>query len=214
MSNYSRMTFAITITFFLMVAVVFGIGAANRHEIPSLFQNVVSIENHCTGFIMPNNLVFTAKHCVVENEAVNGPVSVYFFDGLMGSFRIVATGAEMDSRDWAILAGDTRGIEPFQFKRTPLKDGTACGHVGHGGGSPRQLGILCNVIKAKDQDGYIYLSDSSIGGDSGSPVFDLDTFEVFGIIVRSAYPMPKGYAVDINLPIAVARKLENGAYKR
>jgi hypothetical protein len=185
------------------------VGAASRFEQPALTTNVVQISRHCSGFILPKNIVITARHCVSENIVTGSPVKVVFYDGLEADFNLIGYGEAEDSRDFAILRGDTRGFTPWQISETIPEKGSICAHVGHGGGSPRQLLGVCRVIGLDHTSGYIELAGAVIGGDSGSAVFDYETQKVFGIIVRSSYPVPTVLVVPIYPVINEIRKLLN-----
>jgi hypothetical protein len=189
----------IAVFFSIAIAQLIGLTLTAREEFPVMFPNVVSIDKHCTGFIVPGNYVVTARHCVREELASDGLLrpTVYFFDGMSTNFDIVAVGSGEDNHDWAVLRGDTRGILPFEISPQLPKQGDRCAHVGYGGGSPRQLALPCIVTHSNEDQGYIGVSSNAIGGDSGSPIFNLQTGVVFGIVVRSAFPIPHSQAVPI-----------------
>jgi S1-C subfamily serine protease len=184
--------------FFLgLLALLAPMNSGVRVEIPSLEPTVVQIDAGCSGFIGFQGVVITASHCVEGADEHY----VTFYDGVRENFKVIARG-EADHRDFALLTGNTRGLDPVRYAASPPVDNTPCVVIGHGGGNPRQLGSYC-VVQGPDSEfrGYIELSATIIPGDSGSAVRLLNG-EVFAIAVRSAMPYPVGLAV----PIAIARK--------
>ena len=181
-------------------------GMPPRFEVPVEDHRVVQLNGNCSGFVAAPGYVFTAAHCIEDASAIQ---EVRFWDGMYAKFEVADVGTP-DHRDWAILRGDTRGIEPPEFYLGYPEDGTKCISIGHGGGQARQAGALCEVrppLADPEWRRYVAMSASVIGGDSGSLVMDRDG-RVFGIVVRSSYPVPVSLAVKISLPLAALAKLQ------
>lgn len=179
--------------------------ASPRYEVPTQVPQVVQVENFCTGFVAAPGVIFTAAHCVADAvQEGQTQLEVRYPDGFRTHATILGYGDE-DSRDWAVLAADTRGLQPLKIAQRPPVAGTVCAVVGHGGGSPVQRATPCQVI-GPDM-GYLALSATVIGGDSGGPVLDAETGEVFGITVRSRYPVPVALAVDVQRAARAAQEL-------
>ena len=165
--------------------------AVNREEVAVSVPQVVQINESCSGFIADYGFVVTARHCIDGMPLA----SIKFYDGLRIPFVVAKIGKDMDTFDYAVLTGDTRGITPLKITAKIPAEGELCAHIGHGGASPQQLMIRCQVgANTGYMRGYIKLNSTAIGGDSGSMVIN-DNEEVFGILVRSRFPVPITLAV-------------------
>lgn len=180
---------------FLAVGLAFPQVTAERQrfERPAEVPQVVAVSSYCSGFVVAKGIVATAAHCARRVQEDGNQVELRFSDGRRSRFRLLSFG-DVDHRDVALLAGDTGEIEPVTLAAKAPVAGTVCLVVGHGGGSPTQNAHLCEVRGF--ERGYLQLSATIVGGDSGSPVYDFQTGEVFGIAVRSRFPVPSGLAVD------------------
>lgn len=152
------------------------------------------VNGGCSGFIGFPNVVITAAHCI---DGVEDVQQVRFYDGLKGDFKVIKIG-EPDHTDFALLLGDTRGIDPLPLAKKPPAYGERCYSIGHGGGNPKQMLLPCETRPPLPipWHRYVGLHSNIIGGDSGSFVANEED-EVFGIIVRSSFPVPVALAVKI-----------------
>lgn len=169
-----------------------------RQVVPVINAQVVRLisdRSICSGFIIADSYIATAKHCIGPNS--NGHFEAIFSDGISESFQAVASGGPTQDDDYAILKGDTRRITPVRVAKYSPSNWSHCTFIGFGGGSQMALKSLCEVLGLPEATGLIPLLATAIRGDSGSEVFD-DNNEVFGILVRSAFPETSiAKAVDI-----------------
>lgn len=166
---------------------------AERFSKPAEVPQVVAVGRFCSGFVVAKGVVATAAHCADRVREEGNQVELRFADGRRTSARVLVYG-DVDHRDVALLAADTGDVEPVLLAARAPVAGTVCLVVGHGGGSPTQNAHLCEVRGA--ERGYLQLSATVIGGDSGAPVYNFETGEVFAVAVRSRFPVPSALAVD------------------
>ena len=184
--------------------------AAHREETAVSLPQVVQINSGCSGFIADFGFIVTARHCVDDAYGHTELQDIKFYDGLHAMFTTAVVGKDLDYRDYAVLIGDTRGIKPLEFANRLPEEGDLCAHVGHGGASAQQLLIYCQVGAINGwYDGYIKLYSNAIPGDSGSAVMN-EAGEVFGILVRSRYPVPVALAVKASYAKMAIVKLKHG----
>jgi hypothetical protein len=176
----------------LLTTLAVAMVSAHREEVAVSMPHVVQVNGVCSGFIADYGFVVTARHCV---DTETPEQKVRFYDGVESTFRVATVGKDIETHDFAILAGDTRGLKPTTITDQPPPNGDVCYHVGYGGGVPYQVLIFCQVTQtALNHRGYLELSTAAIGGDSGSMVASKD-HKVFGILVRSRFPIPTALAV-------------------
>lgn len=173
-----------------------------RPEEQVYLWNVVVVGERCTGFVAYPSVVVTAAHCIIEESPTQ---TVRFVDGASYNFKLYEMG-KPDHTDYAVLIGDTRGIEPWKLAEGTPAFGEPCGFAGYGAIRPSQYLNFCSVNPVlSDWTGYINIAAFVIGGDSGSPVFDMNG-KVFGIMVRGSRGFPQGLAVPIELVKAAYRR--------
>lgn len=153
----------------------------------------------CTAFLVGENLVATAGHClnqsnigtrrfvfgyhmISENEAaVNVPsADVYAGTELLG------WELDNDGADWAVVRLDRKveGRTSLVIQRSnKVADGTRLYVIGHPAGLPKKLAGEAEV-RSNDNEEFFVANLDTYGGNSGSPVFNANTHEVEGILVR------------------------------
>ena len=157
----------------------------------------------CTGFMVAEDLIATAGHCIDEmwmNEyrVVFGwemidattPVTTVPANRV---YRVVEEvhSANNFARDHAILRVDRRitapGATPLPVRRTGrIADGALIGVIGHPMGLPKKVAFGANTrVHANNRPYVFYTNIDASGGNSGSPVFDQLTGLVEGIYVFS-----------------------------
>lgn len=162
----------------------------------------------CTGFLVGENLLVTAGHCVlpagakVEDDITRGCVSnSWIFDykmdksgeidlehidknNIVGCKRVIK-GKYTRDEDYALIELDRKVTD-----RKPLTIRTS-GKVsveetlfviGHPSGLPQKFADGAKVFET--QEHYFGTNLDTFGGNSGSPVFNAKTLEVEGILVR------------------------------
>lgn len=173
--------------------------AGGRSPAPFQDMAVVNIGGWCSGFVAQKDIVVTARHCI------DGPfglqfqtLPVLFADQRHADFTVLASGTgEAWDEDWAILKGDTKDVIPHELAKEQPEPFTGCYSLGYGGGSPLQMQSNA-VLDDGTEEGLLRLYQEIIGGDSGSALFNADTGEVIGIVVRSSRFAPLALSVPIS----------------
>ncbi|MFT6630219.1 MAG: V8-like Glu-specific endopeptidase [Bacteriovoracaceae bacterium] len=162
----------------------------------------------CTGFLVGENLLVTAGHCMVrmgqtvENDTSSACDSnSWMFDYKMDSkgsidlknvkadniynCKKVIYGKYEKDNDFALIELDRKvvGREPLKLnsKGTP-NEGTEIFVMGHPTGLPLKYADGAKIFDINEN--YFTTNLDTFGGNSGSPVVNLETMEVEGILVR------------------------------
>lgn len=157
----------------------------------------------CSGFLVAPDVVVTAGHCI--RSARDCSETKFVFD-----FAVSALGAEVPSlfsadqvyscseiikqelersnmQDYAVVRLDRPAIgrAPLSVRREGQPElGQRLAVIGHPAGLPTKIADGGTVLK---DEGTFFIADlDTYGGNSGSAVFNRDTFEVEGILVRGA----------------------------
>lgn len=168
----------------------------------------------CTGFLVAPNILVTAGHCLVEKAEIaqnkvtsacernawvfgftqtNGAVSVKFNKDQVYNCKKVIYGTygnrisdNDQGADFAIveLDRDVVGRRPMQIRQTgAVREGEKLFLVGHPSGLPLKYATGGEVLDARAVHYFISNVDS-FAGNSGSPVLNIETNVVEGILVR------------------------------
>ncbi|WP_413287432.1 trypsin-like serine peptidase [Bdellovibrio sp. HCB337] len=150
----------------------------------------------CSAFLVGDDLMATAGHCI---DAARCAQSSFVFSYRMSSqdqapsevessevytCKSVIERAQTGSEDYALVRLDrpVRGHRPLTLARSSVKPGDNLIVVGHPSGIPTKVTDNGIVRSVKSQ--YFTASLDTYGGNSGSAVFNQDTLEVVGILVR------------------------------
>lgn len=163
----------------------------------------------CSGSLVGEDLVMTAGHCVKTEEDCKNikmvfgyrvasagaapttsiPASdVYTCAGIvtrfLGGNGINPTGQSAGS-DYALVKLDRKvtGRKPLAINRGAVAKGAKVYVIGHPVGLPLKVTGNASVRDAS-QAGYFVTDLDTFGGNSGSPVFNLKTNKIEGILVR------------------------------
>ncbi len=151
----------------------------------------------CSGFLAATDIVITAGHCVKTKAACQN--YVWAFDYIAGTTRfapeqvyrckkiIKRVEDAVSGLDYAILQLD----RPV-FDRTPLKMrtsgeiqiGQAVAIIGHSGGLPVKVADDALVLRNRPDWPFFISNLDAFEGSSGSPVFNLDSGLVEGILTK------------------------------
>lgn len=162
----------------------------------------------CTGFLVGENLLVTAGHCMVRmgQTVENDTTSACDSNSWMFDYKMDKKGAidlkNVESKniynckkviyakyekenDYALIELDrnVEGREPLTLNtKGPSNEGTEIFVIGHPTGLPLKFADGAKVFEIKDD--FFTTNLDTFGGNSGSPVFNMDTLEVEGILVR------------------------------
>ena len=152
----------------------------------------------CSGFLVDRDIVATAGHCVPADgcdgtafvfdykmldsgtpKMVLEPENVYFCEAVVG--HRMSGGV-----DYALVRLDrpVAGRQPVEIRRTGrVPDRAPLVMVGHPSGLPQKIAGGARVRDNSASSHFVANTDS-YGGNSGSPIFNANTQEVEGILVR------------------------------
>ena len=155
----------------------------------------------CSGFLVAPAIIATAGHCVDEGNVstVRFVFGFQMSDASTATLRIpdsdIYAGAEVigrkltdDGTDWCLVRLD-REVNDRQIlalrSQGKVADNAGVYVLGHPSGLPLKFAEGANV-RTNTQDAFFTANLDTYGGNSGSPVFNRDTHEVEGILVRGA----------------------------
>ena len=148
----------------------------------------------CTGFLVGKDILVTAGHCMDSQADCEQNSWIFgFVDGVseiknedvFNCKEIISQ--EKADNDFAVIRLDREvvGREPLKFR----KEGNIAATdklvvIGHPSGLPLKIDDNGSVRDPSDSKVYFVAELDTYGGNSGSPVFNLATSEVEGILVR------------------------------
>ena len=155
----------------------------------------------CSGFLVANNMIATAAHCVENPEDLKSIKFVFAFrmknenegpsvidnSDIYEGESIVKRVFDNNGPDWAIIklkrnvVGDHK---PVILRRSgKISDNESVYVIGHPVGLPTKFADGANVRNNNNTSFFVCNLDT-YGGNSGSPVFNSSTHELEGILVR------------------------------
>ena len=153
---------------------------------------------NCTGFLVAPNLLATAGHCVNDRDSCldNKWVFDYVLDkkndtkvdqlpdsSVYSCKRVIKYGFDR-IEDWSVIELDraVEGRKPLVLSQSTLKAKDDLFVIGAPSGVPLKFA----TGKVRDTGNYYYFRTNldTFGGNSGSPVFNMKTGHVEGILVR------------------------------
>lgn len=164
----------------------------------------------CSGFLVGKDIIVTAGHCIETQDDCDN--AKWFFDfstNLDGSVKTRLHESKAYSCEKIIGQKLTSGDDVIDYAvikldrevndRKPLKvrtdgkidDNQKVAIIGYPSGLPVKIADDANVMENTIQSSFKTNLDS-FAGNSGSPVFNTDTWEVEGILVRGS----RDYKVD------------------
>lgn len=157
----------------------------------------------CTGFLVGEDLLATAGHCVlspgqdVKNETsrlcdnfswvfdytAKTDLNAVNTQNIYGCDKILR-GKYTEEVDYALIKLKRKvvGREPLKLAKRKPYLGQSIFVMGHPSGLPLKYADGARVFENKRD--YFGTNLDTFGGNSGSPVFNAQTFEVLGILVR------------------------------
>ena len=160
----------------------------------------------CTGFVIGENLVASAGHCISENWRAYRLVfgfraqrsndenalsvvkykTAFLSEDVFSITDIVARVEEPDGLDYSVVRVDRpiTGHSALALNVSkPLRPGDGVYVLGYPSGLPLKLGDDAAVRQVSDR-GLFTANLDTFAGNSGSPVFNASSHEVEGILVR------------------------------
>ncbi|MBL9129404.1 MAG: trypsin-like peptidase domain-containing protein, partial [Verrucomicrobiales bacterium] len=163
--------------------------------------------SHCTAFLVAPDVVVTAGHCI-EDECdlerfrfvfgfvmrdADTPVTEFPPEQVYRGRRLLRRVVRGDL-DLAVIRLD-RAVElpdvgALAIRRSGvMSSGTPVGVIGHPVGLPAKIAFGdATTVKSVSNPHMFTANLDAFGGNSGSPVFNADTLEVEGILVRGPFP--------------------------
>lgn len=155
----------------------------------------------CSGFLVADDLLVTAGHCVESQENCQTIAFVFGFGyesegqqvlqplktDIYGCKQLLARSYETASKsDFALVQLDRKVPQrtplPFRQKQA-IETGAALTLIGYPAGIPVKISSGA-AVRSNDATAYFVTNTDSYGGNSGSPVLNNLTHEVEGILVR------------------------------
>ncbi len=152
----------------------------------------------CTGFLVGEDLLVTAGHCASPTEC---PSRAFLFgfemldantvrdqvpvEDLYFCAEVLAY-AETSTNDYSLMRLDRAvvGHQPLSVRRAgAVANDTPLVVIGHPAGIPMKIADNASV-RSNSHSQYFEANLDTYGGNSGSPVFNAETHEVEGILVR------------------------------
>lgn len=174
-----------------------------RPQFYSHNEQVVLLDNGCSGFVIKASYLITAKHCVKYRTSV----TAHFENTLYGTFSVVSKGNNDTTHDWVLLKGDTGKVLPTTLSQNQPSFGDLCYQIGYGDTNEIGQHLTQCYVLGDFGDGYFRLAANFVPGDSGSPIFDNKGY-VIGMVTRSYFPRPIGYGVSLVTLSDVYRSLK------
>jgi len=155
----------------------------------------------CSGSLIAPNLILTAGHCIRTQTECSQTSFVFGFamtseskattnfkpEDVVNCKKIVSWELTNDGADYAVVELDraVTHIQPLKLSdNSKLKVGTSLLVIGHPSGLPVKLSGNAAVRDTKGTDGYFVANLDTYGGNSGSAVFNFETGEIEGVLVR------------------------------
>jgi len=165
------------------------------------FVNQLSAAS-CSGFLVAPDLLVTAGHCIqtqddcdknkwvfdfaITDHNQNGSTITVPMGNVYGCKEIVSQELNNSNRlDYAVIRLDRKVMDrtPLKFRTSgKLRKRTSLFVIGHPSGLPTKVADHAYVRRLKS--GYFVANLDTFGGNSGSAVFNKETLEVEGILVR------------------------------
>lgn len=152
----------------------------------------------CSGSLVGPDLVLSAGHCIRNQSSCENTRFVFGFriedaslmpsrvpsNWVYGCRRLIHSIAEPRGVDFSLVQLDrpVSGFSPLAISHTPTEPGRSLVVIGHPSGLPVKVAGGAEVRSL--QTGYFVANLDTYGGNSGSAVFDANTGEITGILVR------------------------------
>lgn len=153
-----------------------------------------------TGFLVKEDVIATAGHCVHERKVASlriifgykmiapfTPVTEVPKENVYKAVKIIDRVYKRteDGQDWALLKLDrkVKDQEVATLSRQEISINQSIHVIGHPVGLPLKY-AAGTILKSRTGKAYFTADLNIYSGNSGSPVFNSDTHEVIGMVVR------------------------------
>ena len=184
------------------------------------FSQQLSAAN-CSGFLIANNVLVTAGHCIKGQADCNSYKWVFDYKvdyaeqndmkvpatSVYSCKKIISRSLDSVSKDdYAVIQLDRKVTDrqPLKYRQSgKISTGANLVVIGHPTGLPTKIsdGAAVRSLQSK----FFIANLDRYGGNSGSAVFNADTLEVEGILVRGE----NDYVYDSNLGCEVSNVCAN-----
>lgn len=153
---------------------------------------------YCSGFLVADNIIATAGHCVQDPNFCKEARFVFDFsvdskgrdphtvkvEDTYGCAKVLHEEIDGNGADFALVELDRPvvGRTPVRFASSAPKTGESVFVIGHPVGLPAKIAGGAKV--RRNSSGFFVANLDTYGGNSGSAVFNESTNEVAGILVR------------------------------
>jgi len=161
------------------------------------FSDQLSLTD-CSGFLVGKDILVTAGHCMTTKQDCSSYKWVFGYDDqttkfakseVYGCKEIIDQSADYNllgyAKDYAVIRLDreVKGRAPLKFRtKGKIKKKTKIAVIGHPSGLPIKI---ADDARVKNTFGLTFKANlDTYGGNSGSPVFNLKTNEVEGILIQ------------------------------
>lgn len=175
----------------------------------------------CSGFLVAPDILVTAGHCMRSSSDCSDSKWVFDFtegtrtldaDDVYGCKEIIKqelNSGRLPNIDYAVIKLDrpVTGRKPLKFRTSgKISDGTPLVVIGHPSGLPTKISDGA-VVRNNNPVAYFSSNLDTFGGNSGSAVFNVNTGEVEGILVRGE----TDYVISSNPDGGTCRKVKECA---
>ncbi len=184
------------------------------------YANEVSAAE-CTGFLVDQDILVTAKHCIFDEACNADYVWVFNFtqygrrqyfinqDDVYACKKLLkADKNRQKGIDWAVLALDrpTVAQQPFLVRQAgTIQANQEVISFGFPSGMPMKI-ILDGRVVDNEESGYFTATLDAFVGNSGSPVIDPATGVVEGLIARGGLDYHTDENTNLKTPIRVGNR--------
>lgn len=148
----------------------------------------------CSGFLVNDQTLLTAEHCIPDQQACENTRIIFNYqigsDGQAESIELQDIyGCQsvnyIEDADLALVSLDRIPNLPSLILSSSdhLQLGTPLAVVGHPSGLPKKISTDGFVLQPSNNTSYFIGVLDTFAGSSGSPVFDLDSYQVVGMLV-------------------------------
>lgn len=155
----------------------------------------------CSGSLIAPNLILTAGHCIEDTSVCSKTSFVFNFsmksenetattfeaEDVVHCKKVITSIVNNNGEDFAIIEIDrpVTHVEPLKLSSNAnLKVGTPLVVIGHPSGLPVKIASGGKVRNLMGNTGYFTTNLDTYGGNSGSAVFNIETGEIEGVLVR------------------------------